>query len=89
MTIIGYATVSTTDQNTESQVERLKRAGCEIVREEKVSGRSRDGRTELETILEFIRPGDALEVVKLDKLGRIKISAMRSNLGPGPIKSLA
>ena len=81
MTIIGYATVSTTDQNTESQVERLRRAGCEIVQEEKVSGRSRDGRTELETILEFIRPGDALEVVKLDNLGRIKISAMRSNLG--------
>ena len=41
-----------------------------MVRTEKVSGRSREGRTELETVLEFIRPGDALVVVKLDRLGR-------------------
>ena len=68
--MIGYARVSTTDQNTDSQVERLRKAGCEVIRQEKVSGRSRDGRTELETVLEFIRPGDALVVVKLDRLGR-------------------
>jgi DNA invertase Pin-like site-specific DNA recombinase len=41
-----------------------------VVREEAASGRSRIGRTELETILEFIRAGDALVVVKLDRLGR-------------------
>jgi DNA invertase Pin-like site-specific DNA recombinase len=70
MTQIGYARVSTTDQNADTQVERLKAAGCEIVRQEKVSGRSRDGRTEPATILDFIRPGDALVVVKLDRLGR-------------------
>lgn len=70
MTQIGYARVSTTDQNTDIQHERLKAAGCEIVRLEKVSGRSRDGRTELQTILDFIRAGDTLVVTKLDRLGR-------------------
>jgi DNA invertase Pin-like site-specific DNA recombinase len=48
----------------------LKAAGCEIVRLEKVSGRSRAGRTELQTILDFIRAGDTLVVTKLDRLGR-------------------
>jgi DNA invertase Pin-like site-specific DNA recombinase len=70
MTKIGYARVSTTDQSTEVQLEKLKAAGCEVVRQEKVSGRSRDGRTELQTVLDFIRPGDVLCVYKLDRLGR-------------------
>ena len=70
MSQIGYARVSASDQNTDIQHERLKAAGCEIVRLEKVSGKSRDGRTELQTILDFIRAGDTLVVVKLDRLGR-------------------
>jgi DNA invertase Pin-like site-specific DNA recombinase len=48
----------------------LKAAGCDIVRIEKVSGGSREGRRELASILEFIRPGDVLVVHKLDRLGR-------------------
>jgi DNA invertase Pin-like site-specific DNA recombinase len=68
--LIGYARVSTTDQNPATQIAALKAAGCQVIRSEKVSGRSRSGRTELETILDFIRPGDALVVVKLDRLGR-------------------
>ena len=51
-------------------VARLKAANFDIVREEQASGKSRDGRSELETILSFIRPGDTLVVVKLDRLGR-------------------
>jgi DNA invertase Pin-like site-specific DNA recombinase len=51
-------------------VKQLKAAGCTVVRQEKVSGKSRDGRTELATVLDFIRPGDTLVVVKLDRLGR-------------------
>lgn len=70
MTTIGYARSSTTDQKTDIQLERLKAAGCEVIRQEKVSGRSRDGRNELETTLDFIRAGDVLCVVKLDRLGR-------------------
>ncbi len=66
----GYARVSTLDQDHASQEARLKAAGCEIVRAEKMSGHSRNGRDELASLLEFIRPGDELVVVKLDRLGR-------------------
>jgi DNA invertase Pin-like site-specific DNA recombinase len=70
MPMYGYARVSSLSQSTEVQVSRLKAVGCDVVREEAASGRSRIGRTELETILEFIRTGDTLVVVKLDRLGR-------------------
>ena len=70
MARIGYARVSTFDQDHATQEARLKAAGCEIIRKEKVSGKSRAGRDELAAILEFIRPGDELVVVKLDRLGR-------------------
>ena len=53
MTKLGYARVSTTSQSTDIQVEALKAAGCSTVRTEKVSGKSRDGRDELATILIF------------------------------------
>tara|TARA_B110000503_G_scaffold22154_1_gene34002 strand:+ start:133 stop:681 length:549 start_codon:yes stop_codon:yes gene_type:complete len=70
MSMYGYARVSSLSQSTDIQVARLKAAGCELVLDEAASGRSRAGRTELETILSFIRPGDTLVVVKLDRLGR-------------------
>jgi DNA invertase Pin-like site-specific DNA recombinase len=68
--LIGYARVSSVDQDTATQVDKLKAAGCTLIRTEKVSGKSREGRSELASILDFIRPGDALVVVKLDRLGR-------------------
>jgi DNA invertase Pin-like site-specific DNA recombinase len=67
---IGYARVSSADQSTAIQVETLKQAGCIIIREEQVSGKSRKDRDELENIIEFLRPGDTLVVAKLDRLGR-------------------
>src|ERR1700710_795762 len=70
MARIGYARVSTLDQDLEVQLARLKAEGCGIVRWERVSGGSRDGRTELATVLEFLRPGDELVVTRLDRLGR-------------------
>ncbi|MGO6795695.1 recombinase family protein [Rhizobium ruizarguesonis] len=70
MTKIGYARVSTIDQDFEIQQQRLRAEGCVIVRAEKVSGASRDGRTELATIIEFLREGDELMVTRLDRLGR-------------------
>ncbi|QGM48319.1 recombinase family protein [Methylocystis heyeri] len=70
MTRVGYARVSTTDQDLDIQVARLKAAGCEIVRSETGSGASRTGRTELETIMQFLRAGDELVVLRLDRLGR-------------------
>ena len=70
MAVYGYARVSSISQSNEIQLERLKNAGCTVVRQEKVSGRSRDGRSELETLMDFIADGDILTVVKLDRLGR-------------------
>src|SRR4051812_30119936 len=70
MARIGYARVSTIEQDLDTQLARLKAEGCEIVRSEKVSGASRDGRTELATVIEFLRPGDELVVTRLDRLGR-------------------
>lgn len=66
----GYARVSTLSQSTEIQVEALKDSGCTVVRQEKVSGKSTEGRKELATILEFMAEGDSLTVHKLDRLGR-------------------
>src|SRR5277367_5393341 len=68
--LIGYARVSTTGQDTATQEAKLKAAGCTLIRTETISGASRDGRRELASILDFIRPGDVLIVVKLDRLGR-------------------
>ncbi|RUX78259.1 recombinase family protein [Mesorhizobium sp. M7A.F.Ca.US.006.04.2.1] len=70
MSRIGYARVSTIDQDLETQIAKLKAEGCSIVRSEKVSGASRDGRAELATIIDFLRPGDELVVTRLDRLGR-------------------
>lgn len=70
MTRVGYARVSTTDQDLDIQISQLKSAGCEIVRSETGSGVSRTGRTELETIMQFLRAGDELVVLRLDRLGR-------------------
>src|SRR3982074_2954196 len=67
---VGYARVSTIDQDLEVQLAKLKAEGCEVIRSEKVSGGSRDGRAELATILQFLRPGDELVVTRLDRLGR-------------------
>jgi DNA invertase Pin-like site-specific DNA recombinase len=70
MARIGYARVSTIDQDLDTQLVRLKAEGCGVIRSEKVSGGSREGRAELMTIIEFLRPGDELVVTRLDRLGR-------------------
>jgi DNA invertase Pin-like site-specific DNA recombinase len=70
MARIGYARVSTADQDLDAQLDRLKAEGCSVVRGEKISGASRDGRTELEVIIQFLRAGDELVVTRLDRLGR-------------------
>lgn len=70
MARIGYARVSTIDQDLEVQLARLRAEGCTIIRSEKVSGGSREGRPELATVLAFLREGDELVVTRLDRLGR-------------------
>ena len=66
---IGYARVSTEEQNTSLQIDALKNAGCKQLFEEKVSGKSKD-RPELEVCLKVLREGDTLVVSRLDRLGR-------------------
>jgi DNA invertase Pin-like site-specific DNA recombinase len=66
----GYARCSSLSQNTDIQVAALGEAGCTVIRSEKKSGRSTEGRTELATIIEFLQAGDVLCVHKLDRLGR-------------------
>ncbi|MES0864889.1 recombinase family protein [Ruegeria sp. SCPT10] len=68
--MIGYARVSSSSQELDIQKAKLKAAGCEIIRSETVSGASRDDRSELETVMEFLREGDELVVHRLDRLGR-------------------
>jgi len=70
MARIGYARVSSLDQDLDMQLSKLQAEGCSIIRSEKVSGASRDGRKELATILDFLRDGDELVVTRLDRLGR-------------------
>jgi DNA invertase Pin-like site-specific DNA recombinase len=67
--IIGYARVSTQDQNPELQLDGLDRGGCEQVFHEKATGVVRD-RPELTSCLRTLRKGDTLVVWKLDRLAR-------------------
>jgi DNA invertase Pin-like site-specific DNA recombinase len=67
---IGYARVSSTDQDLTIQRQRLFAAGCDPIRGEKVSGTSMTGRGELQSILTFIHPGDTLVVTRIDRLAR-------------------
>ena len=67
--LIGYARVSTQDQNLDLQSEALTKAGCEKIFNDKISG-SRAERPGLTKALEMLREGDTLVVWKLDRLGR-------------------
>lgn len=67
--IIGYARVSTQDQNPELQVDALKKSGCEKIFQEKKTGKLRE-RPELSQCLRTLRAGDTLVVWKLDRLAR-------------------
>jgi DNA invertase Pin-like site-specific DNA recombinase len=70
MTVIGYARVSTSDQNLEIQEAALRAAGCQVIRAEKRSGTTTSGRTELQTVLDFLGTGDVLMVTRIDRLAR-------------------
>lgn len=66
---IGYARVSTAEQNLTLQTDALSAVGCERIFVETASGAQRD-RPELQRALDYMRPGDTLVVWKLDRLAR-------------------
>lgn len=66
---IGYARVSTQDQNLQLQTDALKAAGCEKIIAEKISGAAKE-RPQLEAMIEYLRKDDVVVVWKLDRLGR-------------------
>ena len=90
--IIGYARVSTNDQNLDAQTDALKATGAERIFADKISGSKRD-RPELDALLNQLRPGDVVVVVKYDRLARslrdlLDLVEMIKNRGAG-FRSLA
>src|ERR1700688_550070 len=69
MAIIGYARVSTQDQDYSGQLEALKAAGADTIYREKISG-ARADRPQLAKLMATIKAGDVVLVTKLDRLGR-------------------
>lgn len=67
--LVGYARVSTQDQNLALQLDALKQAGCDKVFTEKASGAQRE-RPQLASALDYMREGDTLVIWKLDRLAR-------------------
>lgn len=70
MAVYGYARVSSASQSLNIQRDALKAAGCEVIRAETKSGTKTEGRTELETLLQFARNGDRIVVTRIDRLAR-------------------
>ena len=66
---IGYARVSTTDQNLDRQLEQLQKAKCKKIFQEKISGKNTN-RPQLQALLDFIREDDEVVVISMDRLGR-------------------
>lgn len=66
---VGYARVSTTEQNLNRQLEQLKKSNCKKIFQEKISGKDTN-RPELQKMLNFIREDDEVIVISMDRLGR-------------------
>lgn len=76
--LVGYARVSTLDQNLDLQRDALLKAGCEKIFEEKKSGKAGTKRPEFDAAIAYLRPTDVLVVWKLDRLGRSLVEMMRT-----------
>jgi DNA invertase Pin-like site-specific DNA recombinase len=70
MTLYGYARESNDDQDLSVQKAALRAAGCQVIRAEKKTGTQREGRTELDILVQSLRFGDTLIVTRIDRLAR-------------------
>ena len=77
MATIGYARVSTKEQNLAGQVNRLVDAGCVRVFQDRFSGKTTRDRTQLGAMLDYLRPGDVVVITKLDRLSRVLIDLLK------------
>jgi DNA invertase Pin-like site-specific DNA recombinase len=68
MTVIGCPRVRTANQDLSIQEAAFKAAGCQVIRAEKRSGTTTEGREALRTVLEFLHAGDVLIVTRIDRL---------------------
>lgn len=75
--LVGYARVSTGDQDAALQRKALRDVGCIKIFEDTGSGKSTDGRPELAAALEYARPGDTVTVWKLDRFARSVVDLIR------------
>jgi DNA invertase Pin-like site-specific DNA recombinase len=66
----GYARVSHHSQSLDVQIEVLRAAGCSVIRAEKKSGTTTEGRAELQTLLDFVRSEDEIVVTRVDRIAR-------------------
>jgi DNA invertase Pin-like site-specific DNA recombinase len=73
---LGYARVSSSDQNLEVQIMQLEEIGCEKIFQESISGKSTD-RPELISMMNFARDGDVIHVTKTDRIARNTIDALQ------------
>ncbi len=69
MSNLGYARVSTTDQNPDLQIDALTAVGCEKIWTDTASGATAD-RPQLRALLDYARPGDTITIWSIDRLGR-------------------
>ena len=70
MAAYGYARVSHASQSLDVQIDALRAAGCSVIRSEKKSATTREGRVELQTLLDFVREGDTIYVTRVDRIAR-------------------
>lgn len=77
MTVYGYARVSTEHQDIDLQIEELKRYGCDVIYQEKGSGKSAEDRQELQKLIETVQPGDKMVFTKLDRFARSTVDALQ------------
>ena len=74
--IVGYARVSSIDQNLDIQVSALQAAGCSKIFKEKLSG-VHIGRPEYQNCIEYLRNGDILTITRIDRLARNAAELLR------------
>jgi len=91
MALIGFARVSTQQQDLTTQLEKLDAAGCSKIFQGKHSGKADSNKEALEKLLTYVREGDTIVVTKMDRLGRSlsQVLNMLDTLGERGVKLLA